>query len=214
MSNTVKLIQNRLGVPQTGTFNRDTARGIMWKYQLSPIEAAHFLGQFHHETGGFRNFQENLNYTSAERILAIFRRHFPGGIEEAKEFVRNPEKLANRVYSNRMGNGSESSGDGWRFRGRGKPHLTGRNNYTDFSNWMNEPRILENPDIVADDFAVDAGLYFFERNSLFRHCKNISDENILLVSRGVNVGNINSSITPHGMNDRIVQTKRMLEWVS
>lgn len=214
MSKTLKLIQNRLGVSESEAFNRETARAIMHFFQLSPIEGAHFLGQFHHETGGFKSFEENLNYTSAERILAVFPRYFKGGIEEAMEFVRNPEKLANRVYSNRMGNGDESSGDGWKYRGRGKPHLTGKNNYIDFANWMNEPRILNNPDIVSDDFAMDAGLYYFERNGLFKHCKNISDSNILEISRGVNVGNINSSITPHGMNDRIVQTRRMLEWLS
>lgn len=214
MNKTVKLIQNKVGVPQTGIFDQSTARAVMFYFQLNPIEAAHFLGQFHHETGGFRSFEENLNYTSAERILAVFPRHFRGGIEEAMPFVRNPQKLANRVYSGRMGNGNEASGDGWMFRGRGKPHLTGRNNYTDFANWLNDPRILNNPDLVSDEFAMDAGLYFFDRNKLFKHCRNISEENILQISKGVNVGNINSSITPHGMKDRVLQTKRMLEWLS
>lgn len=213
MSQTLRLIQNRLGVPQTGTFNQATARAVRFFFQLSPEEAAHFLGQFHHETGGFREFSENMNYTSPERIIAVFRRHFPKGIEEARNFVRSPERLANRVYSNRMGNGNEASGDGWRFRGRGKPHLTGRNNYTDFANWMNEPKILNNPDLVADEFAMDAGLYFFEKNNIFRICNVVDDNSIIRVSRAVNLGNPNSRIMPNGLEDRVNQTKRIYEWL-
>jgi putative chitinase len=213
MSDTVKRIQNKLGVPQTGTLNADTAKAIMWFYQLSPEEAAHFLGQFHHETQGFRSFVENMNYTSAERIIAIFRRYFPGGISEAQNFVRSPEKLANRVYANRMGNGNEESGDGFRFRGRGMVHLTGRDNYTAFARWMHNPEILQNPNLVADEYALDAGYYFFEVNKLFSEAKKVDDSAILRVSRGINIGNANSKINPHGLEDRINQTKRIYEWV-
>lgn len=213
MNRILRFLQNRLGVPQTGNFDQPTAKAIMFKYQLSPEEAAHFLGQLSHETMRFRAFSENLNYKSPERIISVFKRHFPGGIEEARNFVRSPEKLANRVYSNRMGNGSESSGDGWRFRGRGAIHLTGRSNYINFANWMNEPNILNNPDLVSDEYALDCGYYFFEHNKLFNLCKKVDASTILSISRGVNIGNPNSRITPHGLEDRVNQTNLIYRWL-
>ena len=99
-------------------------------------EAAAFIGQFLVEAGpAFTELSENLNYTSAARISAVFRRRFPTAASAAG-YVRNPEKLANAVYANRMGNGDEASGDGWRFLGRGLIQVTGHDNYARFAGTM------------------------------------------------------------------------------
>ncbi len=98
----------------------------------TPRRIAAFLGQCAHESGGFKVMQENLNYR-AERLCQVWPARFPN-LEVANECARNPERLANRVYASRMGNGDETSGDGWRFRGRGLIQLTGRSNYQRFAN--------------------------------------------------------------------------------
>jgi putative chitinase len=208
MGGVLKHWQNKFGVPQTGTMDDQTAKAVMFYYQLNPFEAANFLGQLDHETGGFRHFIENMNYTTPERIVTVFKIHFKGGIEEAKGYVRNPEKLANKVYANRMGNGNPESGDGFRFRGRGMLQLTGRNNYTDFSRWKGMPEILINPDLVAKEYAFDSGKYYFEKNKIWNICTDITEDTITRVSKFVNIGNPNSRIVPHGLADRINKTKK------
>jgi putative chitinase len=95
----------------------------------APREIAAFIAQLAVESAGFTRLEEDLNYKTPERLSAIFRTAFPTP-DDARPFVRNPERLANRVYANRLGNGDEASGDGWRFRGRGLKQLTGRANYT------------------------------------------------------------------------------------
>lgn len=197
---TIKRIQEILNVtPQSGIFGPITARSIRDRYNLTNPQAAHFIGQLHHESGGFRTFTENLNYTSAERIIQKFKRHFPNGIQEAQEFVKQPEKLANRVYANRMGNGNEASGDGWRFRGRGAIQLTGRNNYTLFSQAINDPNILTSPELVANTYLLDSAKWFFDTNNLWRLCNDITRPTIETITRRIN-GGLN------GIEDRVVQT--------
>jgi putative chitinase len=97
-------------------------------------EAAHWLGQMCHESGGFRIFEENLNYT-AERLTKVWPTRFPSK-EAAAPFAGNPKALGNKVYNGRMGNKPDSD-DGWYFRGRGPKQLTGRFNYTQFGQWLN-----------------------------------------------------------------------------
>lgn len=92
----------------------------------TPLRQAHFIAQALHESGGFTRLEENLNY-SAERLVKVFPKYFPD-IEFAKQYARNPEKIANRVYQ-RVNMGNVSPGDGWRYRGRGIFQLTGANNY-------------------------------------------------------------------------------------
>lgn len=197
---TIRRIQEILNVnPQSGIFGPITARAIRDRYNLNNIQAAHFIGQLHHESGGFRTFTENLNYTSAERIIEKFRRHFPNGIQEAQGFVRQPERLANRVYANRMGNGNEASGDGWRFRGRGAIQLTGRNNYTLFSQSVRDPNILTNPDLVANTYLLDSAKWFFDTNNLWGLCRDTTRPTIEAITRRIN-GGLN------GIEDRVVQT--------
>ena len=204
----IGVIQQKLGVqPQSGIFGPITARAVRDNFGLNNVQASHFIGQLHHESGGFRTFTENLTYTSAERIMEKFRRHFPGGLQEAQRFVRQPEMLANRVYANRMGNGNEASGDGWRFRGRGAIQLTGRNNYTLFSQSINDPRVISNPEIVATDYILESAKWFFDTNNLWSICRDITRPTIEQLTRRIN-GGLN------GIEDRVTQTNRAMEWLT
>lgn len=111
------------------------------------LRMAHFLAQVAHESGEFQRLSENLNY-SAERLLAVFPKYFNKG--NAGAYARNPQRIGNRVYANRMGNGNEASGDGYRYRGRGLMQLTGANMYDLYSayckvNLLEKPELLEKP---------------------------------------------------------------------
>lgn len=156
----------------------------------TPMRAAQFLAQVAHESGGFRLTVENLNY-SADALLRVFRKYFPTD-EMARAYARQPEKIANRVYGGRMGNGDEASGDGWRFRGRGLIQLTGRSNYAAFARDM-AIDVIREPDRVerAPLAAISAG-WFWDRNNL----NVIADTgDVEAVTRRVNGGT-------HGLDDR------------
>ncbi len=121
---------------------------------------AHFLAQACHESGGLTRFVENLNYTTPQRIAAIW----PRLAGRAHELVRNPSALANAAYANRLGNGSEQSGDGFKFRGRGLFQLTGRDSYTRAAQDLGQPYLVQ-PDLVASPAgAVLTALWFWKQN--------------------------------------------------
>jgi putative chitinase len=103
MSDAMKALQTKIGAKPDGSFGPNTARAIAKHYELSPARAAHLLGQASHESAGFRLVRENLNYTS-ETMMRVWPSRFPT-LEEAQPFARNPKGLADKVYSNRMGNG-------------------------------------------------------------------------------------------------------------
>ena len=110
----------------------DSMNNVFPTYDLNtPERVAAFLAQCGHESGGWTVFEENLNY-SAQGLNSIFKKYFPT-IESATPYARQPEKIANRVYANRMGNGPEESGDGYRYCGRGLIQVTGKENYTWFA---------------------------------------------------------------------------------
>jgi putative chitinase len=131
-----------------------------------PHRIAAFIGQCGHESGGWTTFEENLNY-SAQGLEKIFGSHFHG---DAEEYARQPEKIANRIYCDRMGNGDEASGDGWKYHGRGPIQLTGKANYTKFAqemfdDWQN---LLDNPDWVSYDksFSLMSAIWFWNAHNL------------------------------------------------
>lgn len=152
------------------------------------LRLAHFLAQCGHESGGFKAVQENLNY-GAKGLLSIFKKYFKT-IAQATAYERKPEKIANLVYANRMGNGPESSGDGWKHRGRGYIQLTGKENYKSFDATVPED-ILANPDLVATKYALASAAFFFKKNNLWAICdKGSSPEVVTLVTKRVNGGTI------------------------
>lgn len=137
------------------------------KYKINtPERISHFLSQVNYESGYMNYIEENLNY-SAKRLLQVFPKYFKT-VEEANEYAYKPEKIANRVYANRMGNGDEQSGDGYRYRGRGLIQLTGKNNYLEFSKWYNDSGIfVDSPDLLLQpQFAVLSAFFYWDKNKL------------------------------------------------
>jgi putative chitinase len=167
----------------------------MTKFELNtPLRLAHFLAQAGHESGGFKATQENLNY-GAKGLRGIFGKYFPTE-EKALLYERKPEKIANLVYGSRMGNGPETSGDGYKFRGRGYIQLTGKDNYTAFSKAINED-CVGNPDLVATKHSLSSAAWFFHKNGLHKIAdKGATEAVITEVTKRVNGGTI-------GLPDRI-----------
>ena len=197
-------LQAKCGVAADGKWGPGTFKAARDYYKLSTSGAAHFFGQCAHESGGFKVFSENLNY-SDKGLNGIFKKYFPT-IASTAGYARKPEKIANKVYANRMGNGPESSGDGYKFRGRGPIQLTGRDNYTAFSKAVNRPDVLTNPDIVATELAFESALWFFNKNGLFAIAdKGVTDVVITQITKRVNGGT-------HGLDDRIKKTKQFVAW--
>jgi len=157
------------------------------------LRLAHFLAQCAHESAGFKAVSENLNY-SADGLKKIFPKYFPG--DSANSYARNPEKIANKVYSSRMGNGDEASGDGWKFRGRGYIQLTGKSNYSKFDSFVDDD-ILSNPDLIATKYPLASAAFFFNSNNLWSLCDKGADEQCVVgVTKRVNGGTI-------GLADRV-----------
>lgn len=169
------------------------------KFQINtPLRLAHFLAQCGHESGGFRLTKENLNY-SAKGLMGIFKKYFPTEAL-ANAYARQPAKIANKVYGNRMGNGPESSGEGAKFCGRGYIQLTGKENYTAFGKSINED-ICSNPDKVASSYALLSAAWFFSKNGLHKIAdEGASDTVVTKITKRVNGGTI-------GLADRIKHFK-------
>lgn len=165
----------------------------------SGLRVAHFLAQVLHESSRMRRVEENLNY-SAERLLAVFPRYFSPSAAAA--CARDPERIACRVYGGRMGNGSEASGDGYRYRGRGLIQLTGRDNYRAFSRWIGTDLVAE-PDLVAGPYAVHSAVFYWVRTGL----NDLADlDDIKRITLKINGGY-------HGLADRVdllQRAKRLL----
>jgi putative chitinase len=172
----------------------DEIPAIMEKFGVTnPLRLSHFLAQCAHESGNFKFVRENLNY-SADGLRKIFPKYFPT-TELAAKYARQPEKIANRVYANRMGNGDEASGDGWKHRGRGFLQTTGKSNYTDFDKFVDDD-ILANPDLVATKYPLMSAAFFFDKNKLWDICdKGHRHEDVLALTKRVNGGT-------HGYDDR------------
>ena len=182
----LKSLQEKAGVAADGAFGPGTMKAAMAFYKLTPVRAAHFFAQTAHETGEYKLFTENLNY-SAKGLQGTFGKYFPGNLEES--YARNPEKIANRVYADRMGNGNEASGDGWKYRGRGALQLTGKSNYEAFAKYLDKPEIMTNPDLVSTTYAFESAMFFFDRNKLWSICdKGVNDAAILELTKRINGG--------------------------
>lgn len=143
------------------------------KYNITtPRRFQYFMAQAYSETQGFTSFVENLFYTTPSRLVAVWPSRFYFGTPvagklNAEEYVRNPQKLANAVYSNRMGNGAPESNDGWNFIGRGAGHLTGKDNYSRASTALTGTDVLvQNPDLVASDYMFSSFGWFWDVNKL------------------------------------------------
>lgn len=168
---------------------------IVEKFNITNhLRLSHFLSQCAHESGNFKFLIENLNY-SADGLLKIFPKYFKDKAT-ADAYARKPEKIGSRVYANRMGNGDEASGDGFKFRGRGYIQLTGKDNYKQFGAFVGED-LVANPDLVATKYPLTSAAFFFDKNKLWDICdKGDTPEVVTLVTKRVNGGT-------HGLEDRL-----------
>jgi putative chitinase len=165
----------------------------------TPSRVAAFLAQCAHESGEFKFIQENLNY-KAESLMRVWPRYFPT-IELAKQYAHNPEKIANRAYGGRMGNGPEETGDGWKFCGRGLIQLTGRNNYQSFADSI-ETDINDLPEYLATfEGCVQSACWFWEANNL----NALADKgDMLTLTKRINGGTL-------GLEDRVKHYNKALQ---
>lgn len=136
----------------------------------TPLRMAAFIGQAGHESGNFRMLEENLNYR-AETLMKVWPKRFPT-LEFAKQYEKNPKKIANSVYANRMGNRDEASGDGFRFKGRGLFQLTGHSGYYHAGQALGEDFVMQ-PELVATPMyaALTAG-WFWNTHKLNQFADN------------------------------------------
>ena len=130
----------------------------------TPLRVAHFIAQCAHESGNFVFIKENLNYR-ADSLMKTFKRYFPT-LDLAQQYEKKPEKIANRVYANRMGNSDEASGDGWRYCGRGLIQLTGKDNYTFFAGSLGISVEDASEYLATFEGAAQSACWFWESNNL------------------------------------------------
>jgi putative chitinase len=153
----------------------------------TPLRLAHFLSQCGHESAGFKAVQENLNY-SADGLKKIFPKYFPGNLAES--YSKNPEKIASKVYGGRMGNGDETTKEGFKFRGRGFLQTTGKENYKKLGDFLGV-NLIESPDLVATKYPLASAAFFFDSNKLWTICdKGADDATVTAVTKRVNGGTI------------------------
>lgn len=202
----LKMLQKTCGVTPDGAFGPNTARAIVAHYKLDAKRGAHLLGQAAHESGNFMISEENLNYR-AKTMCRVWPSRFASEADAAP-YAMNPEKLANKVYSGRMGNGPESSGDGWKYAGKGFIQLTGKDNTRAFAEHVGRDGLVDDPSPIADELAMDSAIFFFEKNGLFRIAdEGVNDDTIKRITRRVNGGY-------HGLDDRMEKTKKIYVWLS
>lgn len=162
-----------------------------------PKRCSHFLGQCAVESMNFTQYTENLNY-SVQGLMSIFRKHFPN-VTVAAEYARQPERIANKVYADRMGNSNETSGDGWRYRGRGALQCTGKSNYKALGDYL-KVDLINNPDLVATIYPLHSAEWFFTSHNLWSICDlGVDTATITTVSKKINGGD-------HGLSSRIEKT--------
>lgn len=158
---------------------------------------AHFVAQTAHESGSFKVVYENLHY-STSGLLKVFPKYFKD-VVLATAYARNPKKIANKVYANRMGNGDEQSGDGYKYRGRGYMHITGKRNYELFSNYIGDD-CVQVPDLVATKYPMESAAWYFTTNKIWDLCKGSDYNSILAVTKRINGGT-------NGLQDRLAKFK-------
>ena len=164
---------------------------ILPDYDIDTVpRVAAFLAQCAHESGGFRAIKENLNY-KAESLCRVWPRYFPN-IDVARQYAQQPEKIANRAYANRMGNGPEESGDGWKFCGRGLIQLTGKDNYSRYAQSTEQTLDEASEHLTTFEGCVQSAAWFSEANNLNQYADS---GDILTMTKRINGGTL-------GLEDR------------
>ena len=177
----------------------DAFQQLLPDYDINtPLRVAHFIAQCAHESGNFAFIEENLNYKAAS-LMSVFKKYFPS-MDIAQQYEKKPERIANRVYANRMGNGDEASGDGYKYRGRGLIQLTGKDNYTFFAGSLGISVEEASEYMATFEGAAQSACWFWEQNNLNR----FADANdVKGLTRAINGGYI-------GLEDRMSHTEHAL----
>jgi putative chitinase len=200
----LKALQSKCGVTPDGAFGPNTARAIAAHFKLDAKRGAHFLGQVAHESMNFLISKESLFYSSADRIQKIWPTRFKN-VDAAKPYTKNPKKLGNFVYGDRMGN---APNEGHKYLGRGFIQLTGKKNVTEFAHHIGRDSLIDDPKPIEDELAMDSAIFFFEKNGLFLIAdKGVTEEIIKNITKRVNGGY-------HGLEDRIEKTMKIHRWLS
>lgn len=198
-------------ITPNSNFNLDRLRGVIpdivinqiaetaVKFNITNVlRLSHFLAQCAHESMDWRAVSENLGYSAAQ-LPKMWPSLF--NATNAAQYAFKPEMIANRAYGNRMGNGPESSGDGWRFRGRGYIQLTGKNNYIQFDRFVDDD-ILTFPELVSQKYPLMSAAFFFNVNNIWVICdRGAGDDVVTSVTIKVNGGT-------HGLADRLAKFKK------
>lgn len=174
--------------------------GVMDKFAINtPLRLAHFISQCAHESGNFKATVEGLNY-STEALMRTWPKRFPA--ELAKQCARNPEKIANVAYANRMGNGPAESGDGYKYRGRGYIQLTGKINYAAFSKFVSPDDVVATPELVATKYPLLSAAWFWNNIALNKKAdKGATDDVVKEITQAINGGQ-------NGYDDRLAKFKK------
>jgi putative chitinase len=167
------------------------------KYEINtPKRQAAFIGQCGHESNNFRTLEENLNY-SANALMRVWPSRFPDN-DVAEKYANKPEKIANKVYSGRMGNTED--GDGWKYHGRGLIQLTGKDNYTRCGEALGID-LVNNPDLLLEpEFATASAGWFWRKHGL-NQLADLGDW--VAITKRINGG-------IHGIDDRVARTNKAL----
>lgn len=159
---------------------------ILPDYDINTVNrVAAFLAQTAHESGGYKAIKENLNYR-AQTLCKVWPRYFPS-MSIALQYEKKPEKIANRAYANRMGNGNEASGDGFKFCGRGLIQLTGKDNYTQYADSLEISVDEASEHLTTFEGCVQSACWFWEANNLNQYADN---GDILTMTKRINGGTL------------------------
>lgn len=197
MSIIIKKYQADNGLLPDGILGKKTLQHLKTKLNVESDESmAHLIGQIAVESACFTTSKENLQYSSTG-LLKTFKKYFKTEADTLG-YVKNPIKIASKVYANRFGNGSEITQDGWKYSGKGGIQLTFKANYEAFGAILGVD-VVKNPDLVATDYFFEVAKWFFDHNKIWTLTKSVDKESIINVSKKVNGG-------LHGIDERIEQT--------
>lgn len=208
--NYLQRYQEYLGLKPDGTIGPMTLAAMMEDLGITDkLFFCHLMGQMAHESGLYTNFRENMNY-NAPGLLNVFNKYYAGNPGLADRHARNPVAVANHVYANRMGNGGEASGDGYKYRGAFGLQLTGKANFMRFFKYAGLP-LDTDPNSLANmpRMYFLAGKFWFEDNGADKLCKSTESGCILDVSKKVNLGSEHSPRKPHALESRKFFTRKM-----